>query len=316
MDLPAEWENFSLTEEDRKWEGKLTPGGSYRPSNCQPSTRVAILIPYRDRESHMATFLKFMHPLLQSQNIEYVILAINQTGEAPFMRGLLFNAGVLESSSVLPFTPDCFILHDVDHIPEKQGLLYRCSDQGVFHLAQAVDRFDYNLFMYEYTGGVSAMKREQYEAINGFSNLYMGWGCEDEDLYVRIVTRGLSLVRVAVEVSRYRTLPHIPNYPNWFWDQQISGLDRARFPNLKDIVDPDGANTDRYDYNKYLQEGAPTRIRSDGLNVAQDLYTLEGVTKFHGFTSIQIKPHHEQIHKIGLEFIMQLEEKIEKDKEL
>ena len=179
------------------------PGGTYKPLTCQPSTKVAILIPYRDRESHLATFIKIMHPLLQEQNIEYTILVINQTGQAPFMRGLLFNTGVLESLSVLPYSPDCFILHDVDHIPEMRALLYRCSDQGVFHMAQAVDRFDYNLFMYEYTGGVSAMKREQYESINGFSNLYMGWGCEDEDLYVRIVARGLTLVRVAKEVIHF-----------------------------------------------------------------------------------------------------------------
>ena len=190
-----------MTEEDQNWKGRFSPGGTFSPSSCQPTTKVAILIPYRDRESHLAIFLKFMHPLLQRQNIEYTIVAINQTGKAPFMRGLLFNAGVLESQWVLPNKPDCFILHDVDHIPERLALLYRCSEQGVFHLAQAVDRFDYNLFMYEYTGGVSAMTWEQYISINGFSNLYMGWGCEDEDLYIRIVARGLTLVRAHKEVS-------------------------------------------------------------------------------------------------------------------
>ena len=53
----------------------------------------------------------------------------------------------------------------------------------------------------------------------------------------------------------------MPNYPNWFWDQAISKLDRERFPNLEHIVDRDRSNTDRYDYNKYLQEGA--QYRSD-----------------------------------------------------
>ena len=66
--------------------------------------------------------------------MEYAVLVINQTGSAPFMRGLLFNAGVREAATALPFTPDCFILHDVDHIPERQALLYRCSPHGVFHL--------------------------------------------------------------------------------------------------------------------------------------------------------------------------------------
>ena len=56
------------------------------------------------------------------------------------MRGLLFNAGYLESLENLSFKPDCLILHDVDHIPERQGMVYFCSQHGVTHLSQAVDR--------------------------------------------------------------------------------------------------------------------------------------------------------------------------------
>ena len=66
--------------------------------------------------------------------------------------------------------------------------------------ASAVDRFQYQLFMPEYTGGVAALSSQQFRAINGFSNLYIGWGCEDEDFYVRIVQAGLSLVRVGPQV--------------------------------------------------------------------------------------------------------------------
>ena len=141
-----------------------------------------------------------MHPFLMRQNIEYAILVVNQTDNAPFMRGLLFNAGFLSAKYVLPFTPDCFILHDVDNIPERQGLFYRCSQHGVFHMAAAVDRFQYQLFMPEYTGGVAAVTSDQFSALNGFSNLYLGWGCEDEDFYIRIVDRGLTLTRVHPEV--------------------------------------------------------------------------------------------------------------------
>ena len=66
-------------------------------------------------------------------------------------------------------------------------------------------RFEYNLFMPEYTGGVSAITASQYEAANGFSNMYMGWGCEDEDFYVRVVNAGLGLVRVGQEqaITKY-----------------------------------------------------------------------------------------------------------------
>ena len=71
------------------------------------------------------------------------------------------------------------------------------------------------------------------------------------------------LTRHMFQLSRYRTLPHVPNYPNWFWDQAISKLDRERFPNLEQIVDKDGTNTDRYDYNKFLQEGASYMYHSN-----------------------------------------------------
>ena len=77
----------------------------------------------------------------------------------------------------------------------------RCSPHGVFHLAAAVDRFDYQLFMAEYTGGGSAITAAQYTKVNGFSNMYLGWGCEDEDFYTRIVAAGLGLVRVGPEVA-------------------------------------------------------------------------------------------------------------------
>ena len=86
-------EPLDLVEEDLKWLGKLPLGGSFSPTGCIPTTRVAILLPFRDREAHLATFLRKMHPFLQTQGIQYTLVVLNQTGSAPFMRGLLFNAG-------------------------------------------------------------------------------------------------------------------------------------------------------------------------------------------------------------------------------
>ena len=90
-------------------------------------------------------------------------------------------------------------------------------------------------------------------------------------------------------------------------------------------MDKDGSNTDRFDYNKFLQEGAGYRhtlfwniergltcfflfrINSDGINHAKELYRLDSVTKHHAFTSIQIKTDVKQIHKIGMKYIEKLE---------
>ena len=101
-------EPIDLAKEDQSWANKLPLGGSFSPSRCLPTTRVAVLLPFRDREAHLATFLRKMHPFLQVlffdrikvtslclqvQGIQYTLVVLNQTGSAPFMRGLLFNAG-------------------------------------------------------------------------------------------------------------------------------------------------------------------------------------------------------------------------------
>jgi len=43
----------------------LTAGGCFTPPDCVPRQRVAILIPYKDREAHLYTLLNYLHPMLQ-----------------------------------------------------------------------------------------------------------------------------------------------------------------------------------------------------------------------------------------------------------
>ena len=53
-------------------------------------------------------------------------------------------------------------------------------------------------------GGIQAFKKQDYLAINGYSNKYWGWGAEDDNLFKRIRTKGFSLTRSSEEVGRYK----------------------------------------------------------------------------------------------------------------
>ncbi|XP_013414263.1 MAGUK p55 subfamily member 7 [Lingula anatina] len=56
----------------------LLPGGAWKPKNCFSRTRLAVIIPYRDREFHLTLLLSVLHPLLQRQMIDYRIFVIEQ----------------------------------------------------------------------------------------------------------------------------------------------------------------------------------------------------------------------------------------------
>ncbi|XP_018655333.1 putative beta-1,4-galactosyltransferase [Schistosoma mansoni] len=57
-------------------------------------------------------------------------------------------------------------------------------------------------------GGVVTFTRDQYLKINGFSNLYEGWGGEDDDLLLRVEQSGYNLSRINELIGRYYALSH------------------------------------------------------------------------------------------------------------
>ena len=52
--------------------------GHYRPVTCIPRQKVAIIIPYRDREKGLHTFLNNVVPRIRRQNIEFGIYVVEQ----------------------------------------------------------------------------------------------------------------------------------------------------------------------------------------------------------------------------------------------
>jgi len=186
-------------------------GGESLPANCSDPDHVAIIVPYRDRATQLPVFLRNIHPFLARQHIHYRVYIINQADTHQFNRAALFNVGFKESLKDFNWT--CFIFHDVDHLPEDPRNLYSCPDQPR-HMAVAVDKWNYKLLYTQYFGGIVALRREHFLLINGVSNMFWGWGGEDDDMRKRITGAGLSIVRYPPDIARYTTIKHGPVKPN------------------------------------------------------------------------------------------------------
>lgn len=52
------------------------------------------------------------------------------------------------------------------------------------------------------------MTKTQFEKVNGFSNMFWGWGGEDDDMSSRIRAVGLHISRYPNNIARYTMLRH------------------------------------------------------------------------------------------------------------
>ncbi|KAL4224029.1 Beta-1 [Mactra antiquata] len=195
-------------------------GGIYRPRDCKQKDSVAIVIPYRDRIEHLNILINHLHAMLQRQKLYYGIYVVEMSLPVQFNRGLLANAGFMTAQSIGTYS--CYIIHDVDLLPLNDFNEYKCSPNNPKHLVTKNSKFKNDALPYtDYIGGVLALTTEQYYRVNGFSNLYFGWGGEDDDMHLRIKARNFTIVRNAEHIGVYLALPHngdSSNPPNPYRD--------------------------------------------------------------------------------------------------
>ncbi|CAH1738554.1 unnamed protein product [Aphis gossypii] len=191
---------------------RILEGGHQMPLECEARYKIAILVPYRNRFKNLCWFLLNLHPFLTKQKLDYTIFIIEQFSESSskeddgrFNRGKLLNIGYTEALKLSDF--DCFFFHDVDLLPMNNGNIYSCPDQPR-HLAVAVDKYNNKLPYGQYFGGVVGMSRTHFKLINGFSNIFWGWGGEDDDLYYRTTFHRLNITRYPPKVASYHSLSH------------------------------------------------------------------------------------------------------------
>ncbi|KAL8575362.1 hypothetical protein ACOMHN_048655 [Nucella lapillus] len=220
----------------------LEPGGHYQPAECKARHRVAIIIPYRNREEHLRVLLHNLHPMLKRQQLDYFILVVELEQPTTFNRGMLLNIGAVEALGL--WDVQCVIFHDVDLLPEDDRNLYSCPEMPR-HMSVAIDKYHYKLPYSTIFGGVSALSCDSLFKANGYSNVYFGWGGEDDDLQRRIKAVGLKVNRYSMEIARYRMIKHLRDDKNEPNEQRFHLL-----RNFQKRMPWDGLNSLQYEVKK------------------------------------------------------------------
>ncbi|GMR62896.1 hypothetical protein PMAYCL1PPCAC_33091, partial [Pristionchus mayeri] len=190
---------------EKLYSTTVEKGGRSHPRDCIARHKVAIIVPYRDRDTQLRIMLHNLHALLTKQQLDYGIYVVEQIANQTFNRAKLMNVGF--DQAIKEYDWDCFVFHDVDLLPEDDRNLYSCPEQPR-HMSVAVDKFNYKLPYAGIFGGISALTKEHFEKINGFSNDYWGWGGEDDDLSTRVSTAGYKISRYPAEIARYKMIKH------------------------------------------------------------------------------------------------------------
>jgi len=183
-----------------------------------------IIIPYRNRSSHLSKFLQHYRRFFK----DTAFLIIEQDDDKAFNRGKLLNIGALISGS------DYFIFHDVDML--VQGIPdYSKPDEPTL-LATNASQFNWQMPFADYFGGVTAFTREDFYFVNGYSNNFWGWGGEDNELRYRCLYYGMN---IAYRPHRYLSLPH---------DKHPIGYDAIKMEQAKrPRQNGDGLSNTRYE---------------------------------------------------------------------
>lgn len=152
--------------------------------------KLGVIVPYRNRESHLKKFTSETEKYLKSKKIDFEIIIVEQADDKPFNRGKLLNVGYIKAKSL---GCDYVVFHDIDMIPIEVDYAY---SEVPLHLATHFE-LEYekakNLEFDDYFGGVTMMSNSTFESVNGYSNLYWGWGFEDDDLLFRCAQKGIAL---------------------------------------------------------------------------------------------------------------------------
>ena len=160
--------------------------------------KLSIIVPYRNRETARRLLIPRLKEYVSKQVENFEIIVVEQFNNELFNKGLMNNIGFL-----LHPNSDYYCFHDVDLIPEFSDYSY---PEIPSHLSSHCSQFNYVNIPDKILGGVITFKKEDFEKVNGYPISYIGWGGEDNNLYVRC--EKLNLHPYKHSYGRYYSVPH------------------------------------------------------------------------------------------------------------
>jgi hypothetical protein len=132
-----------------------------------------IVVPYRNRETHLKSFLEKTPKYFNDRNISYDILIAELDDIGDWNAGLCCNSLVNFKKKA---NYKYLYIHHVDVYPIDGDWVYPENNQVLFNLG------DY---------GSCLMRMDDYLKVGGYRNGFWGWGAEDNDLYAKLMKVGI-----------------------------------------------------------------------------------------------------------------------------
>lgn len=201
-----------------------------------------IVIPYRDRKDELQYFIDNSWKLIKTKINNCKLVIVEQDDYNLFNRGLILNIGFKEYLDKTKY----FITHDVDINPKDKILPYYDTDLSNNTILNIIGSPCITL------GGITKISNKDIKDLDGFTNKYFGWGCEDKNLYNRAIYNDKKIVHV-----KYTNDKDIQNYIYRQFD------DKERIKNNDEMV----RYLNEYKlFNNLSKENKQSYISNDGIS--------------------------------------------------
>ncbi len=138
----------------------------------------------------------------------------------------------------------------------EDKVLYSCPERRPRHHSIIVNNRDYRKEYPLLVGGVIVFLYENFKKVNGYSNMFWGWGAEDDNMYWRLRKIGLGFDRPEHSI-KYIMLKHKKQWRN---PKRVKLLKEVKKENY---YNEDGLNNVNYELKRMVSYPMHTHLYID-----------------------------------------------------